>query len=313
MFFDLTDFMNLTDFMDSLLEKARELGFDACGVAPVDVLSREKERLLHWLSKGFQAGMGYMANNIEKRENPALLVEGARSVIVTLTNYYTPRKQDIQAPVVARYAYGKDYHIVVKDRLHRLLAFLRENSGQEISGRVFVDSAPVFEHEWARRAGLGWIGRNTLLINPRLGSYCFIGVIISDFEPSRYSLPEERDFCGRCNRCVEACPTGALSSREVNANLCISYNTIERKGEISSEIKEKMGERFFGCDACQEVCPWNGKAAMHRVDEFLPNEWLMRMDREEWLSLDEATFKERFKDSPLLRPGLEQIKRNLDM
>lgn len=312
MFFDLTDFMNLTDFMDSLLEKAGELGFDACGVAPVDVLSREKERLLHWLSKGFQAGMGYMANNIEKRENPALLVEGARSVIVTLTNYYTPRKQDIQAPVVARYAYGKDYHIVVKDRLHRLLAFLRENSRQEITGRVFVDSAPVFEHEWARRAGLGWIGRNTLLINPRLGSYCFIGVIISDFEPSRYSLPEERDFCGRCNRCVEACPTGALSSREVNANLCISYNTIERKGEIPSEIKEKMGERFFGCDACQEVCPWNGKAAMHHVDEFLPNEWLMRIDREEWLSLDEATFKERFKDSPLLRPGLEQIKRNLD-
>ena len=200
---------------------------------------------------------------------------------------------------------------MLKERLFRLLSVLKEKTGRDIRGRVFVDSAPVFEHEWARRAGLGWIGRNTLLVNPRLGSYCFIGVIISDFEPSGYSLPEERDFCGTCNRCVEACPTGALSSREVNANLCISYNTIERKDEIPLEIKEKMGQRFFGCDACQEVCPWNGKAVMHRVKEFLPDEWLMYMSREDWLELDEETFKSHFKDSPLSRPGLEQIKRNL--
>ncbi|WP_292271123.1 tRNA epoxyqueuosine(34) reductase QueG [Butyricimonas sp.] len=293
------------------LEEARLLGFDACGVAPVDTLTREKEVLLRWIEKGFHAGMGYMAKNIEKRENPALLVEGARSVIVTLTNYYTPRRQEKDAPVIARYAYGKDYHIVLKERLFRLLSVLKEKTGRDIRGRVFVDSAPVFEHEWARRAGLGWIGRNTLLVNPRLGSYCFIGVIISDFEPSGYSLPEERDFCGTCNRCVEACPTGALSSREVNANLCISYNTIERKDEIPLEIKEKMGQRFFGCDACQEVCPWNGKAVMHRVKEFFPDEWLMHMSREDWLELDEETFKSHFKDSPLSRPGLEQIKRNL--
>ena len=182
---------------------------------------------------------------------------------------------------------------------------------RKITGRAFVDSAPVFEHEWARRAGLGWIGRNSLLIHPRLGSYCFIGVIISDFEPSRYSLPEERNFCGQCNRCVEACPTGALSSHEVNANLCISYNTIERKDDIPSEIKKKMGDRFFGCDACQEVCPWNRKAVLHHVEEFSPNEWLMRMSREEWLALDEETFQVRFKESPLQRPGLERIKHNL--
>ena len=248
---------------------------------------------------------------MEKRENPALLVEGARSVIVTLTNYYTPKLQLEGVPVVARYAYGKDYHRVVKDRLFKLYACLEETIGRKIMGRVFVDSAPVFEHEWARRAGLGWVGRNSLLINPRLGSYCFIGVIISDFEPSTYSLPEKRNFCGQCNRCVEACPTGALSAYEVNANLCISYNTIERKGEIPSEIKKKMGVRFFGCDACQDICPWNRKAVAHHIDEFSPNEWLMWMSREDWLSLDEETFRERFKNSPLLRPGLEQIKRNV--
>ena len=297
--------------MVSLLKMAKACGFDACGVVPVDILSRERKRLEQWIERGFHAGMSYMANNIEKRENPALLVDGARSVIVTLMNYYAPKLQLEGIPVVARYAYGKDYHRVVKDRLFRLYAALEEEIGREIRGRVFVDSAPVFEHEWARRAGLGWIGRNSLLINPRLGSYCFIGIIISDFEPSVYSLPEERDFCGQCNRCVEACPTGALSSYEVNANLCISYNTIERKGEIPPAIKKKMAVRFFGCDVCQSVCPWNRKAVAHHVDEFSPNEWLMRMSREDWLSLDEETFRERFKDSPLLRPGLEQIKRSV--
>ena len=297
--------------MESLSEIAKACGFDACGVVPVDILSRERERLEQWGERGFHAGMNYMANNMEKRENPALLVEGARSVIVTLTNYYTPKLQLEGLPVVARYAYGKDYHRVVKDRLFKLYACLEETIGRKIMGRVFVDSAPVFEHEWARRAGLGWVGRNSLLINPRLGSYCFIGVIISDFEPSTYSLPEKRNFCGRCNRCVEACPTGALSAYEVNANLCISYNTIERKGEIPPEVKKKMAVRFFGCDACQEVCPWNRKAVAHHIDEFFPNEWLMRMSREDWLSLDEETFRERFKNSPLLRPGLEQIKRNV--
>ena len=297
--------------MESLSEIAKACGFDACGVVPVDILSRERERLEQWVERGFHAGMNYMANNMEKRENPALLVEGARSVIVTLTNYYTPKLQLEGVPVVARYAYGKDYHRVVKDRLFKLYARLEETIGRKIMGRVFVDSAPVFEHEWARRAGLGWVGRNSLLINPRLGSYCFIGVIISDFEPSTYSLPEKRNFCGQCNRCVEACPTGALSAYEVNANLCISYNTIERKGEIPSEIKKKMGVRFCGCDACQDICPWNRKAVAHHIDEFSPNEWLMWMSREDWLSLDEETFRERFKNSPLLRPGLEQIKRNV--
>lgn len=294
-----------------LTEKARTLGFDACGIAPVDILSWDREKLERWLKKEYQAGMTYMAKNIEKRENPALLVDGARSVIVTLTNYYTPRLQKNDAPVVARYAYGKDYHIVIKERLFQLYSFLQQHTGQKITGRVFVDSAPVLEHEWARRAGLGWIGRNTLLIHPKLGSFCFIGVIISDLIPDNYSLPEQRDFCGTCNRCIAACPTGALSAHEINANLCISYNTIERKGEIPSEIKEKMEQRFFGCDTCQDVCPWNGKAVLNRVDDFSPDTSFINMNREEWLALDEDTFKTRFKNTPFFRAGLQQLKRNL--
>ena len=297
--------------LEVLKNKAWECGFDACGVVPVEILTGERERLERWLGRGFHAGMHYMANNIEKRENPALLVEGARSVIVTLTNYYTPVRQEPGVPVVARYAYGKDYHRVVKDRLFKLFASLEAEIGQKITGRIFVDSAPVFEHEWARRAGLGWIGRNSLLIHPKLGSFCFIGVIISDFEPDTYSSAEYRSFCGTCNRCVEACPTGALSPYEVNANLCISYNTIERKDDIPPSIKGKMGNRFFGCDACQDVCPWNRGAVLHHVEEFVPNPCLMTMNREDWLAMDEETFKERFADTPFTRPGLERIKRNI--
>lgn len=300
--------------LSGVTEKAKACGFDACGVVPVEILTRERHRLQDWLKQGKHAGMKYMARHIEKRENPALLVEGARSLIVTLTNYYVspPRQKDI--PIVARYAYGKDYHGVIKARLFRLFSALQEEEPERpLQGRIFVDSAPVFEHEWARRAGLGWIGRNTLLINPSLGSFCFIGIVISNFEPAdTYSLPETRNFCGNCRRCIDACPTGALSAYEVDANLCISYNTIELKGEIPSGVKGKMGRRFFGCDVCQESCPWNGKAVFHRVDEFSPNLWLMRMKREDWMAMDPETFRLRFKDSPLSRPGLEQIKRNLE-
>ncbi len=308
--------MGFTNFstemkLEVLKNKAWECGFDACGVVPVEILTRERERLERWLGRGFHAGMNYMANNIEKRENPALLVEGARSVIVTLTNYYTSERQHPDAPIAARYAYGKDYHRVVKDRLFKLYSSLQEKDGRKITGRIFVDSAPVFEHEWARRAGLGWIGRNSLLIHPKLGSFCFIGVIISDFEPDSYSSSESRNFCGTCNRCVKACPTGALSPYEVNANLCISYNTIERKDEIPPLIKEKMGNRFFGCDACQDACPWNRGAVLHHVEEFASDPWVMTMSREDWLDMDEETFKGRFADTPFTRPGLERIKRNI--
>lgn len=295
--------------LEDVTAKALELGFVACGVAPVEELPEADRCLGKWLAEGNQAGMAYLERNREKRRNPALLVEGARSVVVTLTNYYAPLADGAaDAPVVARYAYGKDYHGVIKGRLFQLFSFLQESVGKSLQGRVFVDSAPVFEHEWARRAGLGWIGRNTLLIHPRWGSFCFIGVIISDFEPETYSSPYTESRCGTCHRCVDACPTGALRPYSVDANRCISYNTIERKDAIPGKLKEKLGNRFFGCDACQDVCPWNVKAIPHRDEAFRLNEWLPRMSREDWLQLDEDTFRERFADSPLLRPGLKHLK-----
>lgn len=293
---------------EEVAAEAVALGFAACGVAPVTDLRKEGERLDAWLESGKEAGMAYMARNREKRRNPELLVEGARSVVVTLTNYYAPALAvSPEVPVVARYAYGRDYHGAVKERLFQLFAFLREREGRPLRGRVFVDSAPVFEREWARRAGLGWIGRNTLLIHPRWGSFCFVGVIVSDFEPESYSEPWTAGRCGTCHRCLDACPTGALKPYSVDANKCVSYNTIERKEPIPEEVRVKMGNRFFGCDACQEVCPWNRRAVPHCDAAFRPNEWLRRMTREDWMRLDEATFQERFSDSPLLRPGLPHL------
>lgn len=293
--------------LDEVRDKAEALGFVACGVAPIADLQEEGERLNAWLESGKHADMAYMARNREKRQNPVLLVEGARSVIVTLTNYYAPAlSESAETPIVSRYAYGRDYHGVIKERLFQLFAFLQEREGRHFRGRVFVDSAPVFEREWARRAGLGWIGRNNLLIHPQWGSFCFIGVIISNFEPESYSVPL-LNHCGTCQRCLEACPTGALETYSVNSNKCVSYNTIERTDSIPTEVRNKIGNHFFGCDTCQEVCPWNRRATPHHDEAFRPNEWLRRMSREDWLRLDEATFQKRFSDSPLLRPGLAHL------
>lgn len=296
----------------TLEEYAKEIGFDACGVALAESLPREKERLLGWLEEGKNAGMSYMENNIEKRGDPGLLIEGARSVIVTLTNYYPFHRQAEGTPTIARYAYGKDYHLVLKERLHRLFALLKEKASASVHGRVFVDSAPVFEHEWARRAGLGWIGRNTLLIHRKWGSFCFIGVIISNLEFDTYSPFFEGSFCGNCNRCVEACPTGALTAYSLDARRCISYHTIENKGEIPDFVRQKMGTRIFGCDICQEVCPWNQKRVFNEVVEFQPGKEVMEWTKEQWLQLDEKTFEMCFKDSPLARAGLNKLQNNLD-
>ena len=293
--------------LEEVREKALALGFVDCGIAPVEPLPGERERLEEWLRLGKHAGMGYMARNVEKRENPALLVAGARSVLVTLTNYYTGVHQPEGVPRISRYAYGRDYHEVLKQRLHQLWRDLEETAGRAIHGRVFVDSAPVFEREWARRAGLGWIGRHSLLIHPRWGSYCFIGVIISDFEPDTYSLPFEGNRCGTCVRCLAACPTRALIPCVVDANRCISYNTIERKDAIPPRLKSLMAGYLFGCDICQDVCPWNRKAVPHCDAAFQADTELLSMTREDWLALDETTFRERFAHSPLLRPGLSRL------
>ena len=295
--------------LQKLKDLAREIGFDAAGVAPVALLSDEVARLRGWIEAGKNAEMGYMARNLDKRENPALLVEGAESVVVTLTNYYTARKQAPGIPRIAKYAWGKDYHLVLKDRLWRLLGELQKM--EPVTGRCFVDSAPVLEHEWARRAGLGWQGKNTLLLNRELGSFCFIGVIVTTAVFDVYNEPFTDSYCGRCNRCVEACPTGALTAYEVDARRCISYQTIENKGEYPEALKRLAGGRIFGCDACQEVCPWNRRAKEHRVPEFFPKPQTIGLTEQDWREMDEACFHDLFKDMPQERTGLERIVRNL--
>jgi len=293
--------------IDTLLAKSREMGFDAAGVAPAEKLTEERRRLQRWIDDGCQAGMSYMARNMEKREDVSLLVENARSVIVTLTNYYSPQRQDAGVPLIARYAYGKDYHLVVKDRLRMLM---RELGG--IPGRCFTDSAPVFEHEWARRAGLGWIGKNTLLIHRRKGSFCFTGIIVTPCVFDRYSEPFENSCCGTCTRCVDACPTGALTAHRVDARRCVAYHTIESREPVPEEIRQAAGNRLFGCDRCQEVCPWNKQAEQHRVPEFLPRPEVLHLSREDWRTMDETTFSHLFKDSPLQRAGLEKLRNTLE-
>lgn len=292
-----------TACFDELRLKASELGFDAIGVVRAEKLPEDRAWLETWLSEGCQGDMSYMERNTEKREDAALLVEGARSVIVTLTNYYTEPKQAEGVPVIARYAYGKDYHLVIKERLKSL--------SEGLEGRCFVDSAPVFEREWARRAGLGWIGNNTMLISRELGSFCFIGVVVTTAEWDFYSEPQGHDYCGRCKKCVEACPTGALSLHRLDARKCISYHTIENKGEYPVEIKRLAEDRVFGCDICQEVCPWNGRARQHSVADFIPSQEVMQLQRSDWMEMENPVFKRLFKNTPLERTGLHRIVRNL--
>lgn len=295
--------MNAICSARELKERAKSLGFDAVGISRADKLPLERKRLEHWLEAGFHGGMAYMGRNVEKREDPALLVDNVRSVVVTLTNYYTENKQPEGAPRIARYAYGKDYHTVIRDRLYALK--------QHLEGRCFVDSAPVFEHAWAVRSGLGWIGKNTLLINKKLGSFCFIGILMTTAVFDTYDEPYAVAHCGNCNRCVEACPTGALSAYALDARKCISYLTIEQREDYAEAIKEKAGGRIFGCDICQEVCPWNREIAEHHVEDFMPLEVLTRFNREDWVQMDEKAFNVYFGESPLKRAGLEKLHRNM--
>lgn len=296
--------------LEILKDLAREIGFDAAGVAPVALLSDDVKWLKQWIAEGKNAGMGYMERNMELRENPGKLVEGAKSVIVTLTNYYSRQQQPAGIPGIAMYARGKDYHIVVKERLYRLLQRMQQRE-PETAGRCFVDSAPVLEHAWAKRAGLGWQGKNTLLLRKGLGSFCFIGIIITTAQFETYDSPFTQSFCGNCNRCIEACPTGALTPGQVDARKCISYQTIENKGEYPAELKRLAQGRIFGCDACQLVCPWNQKLAEHRIPEFIPNPVTMQLTEQDWMSMDNSQFKKLFKNTALERTGLLRLLRNI--
>jgi epoxyqueuosine reductase len=295
----------------AIRKKALELGFAGCGFSRAEALPEHALRLREWLDRGYHAGMQYMAGHFDKRTDPTLLVEEAKSVISLLYSYHTDKKQeDPQAPVISRYAFGKDYHFFLKEKMSRLLEFMRERFG-EVRGRAFVDSAPVLDRAWAQRAGLGWIGRNSCLISRKAGSFVFIGELIVDLELEYKAVPEG-DYCGSCNRCVEACPTQAiLPERVLDARRCISYQTIENRSAVDAKFRESLEGRLFGCDICQEVCPWNRNLPNHAEPAFDPPVGLLEMTRSEWETMDQEQYRRLFKDSAIERAGFQKLKQTL--
>ncbi len=292
--------------------EAQRLGFDWVGFARAERLDEEARRLEAWLRQGAQGKMAYLENHFELRIDPTRLVPGAKTVICLSFNYYNPEKQrDPEAPKISQYAYGEDYHRVVKKRLKSLLQFMQDQFGA-IHGRCFVDSAPVLEREWARRAGLGWNGRHTLTIHPKQGSFFFLAEIICDLEVEAYDEPI-RDHCGTCRRCIEACPTEAISPEGyfLDASKCISYLTIELREAIPEAFQGKMDGWMFGCDVCQDVCPWNRFSKRHQEPAFEPHPDLLDMERRDWLEITEDLFGRVLGKSAVRRAKLEGLKRNI--
>ena len=296
---------------DRIKTKAKELGFLDCGISAARFLAEEKDRLVQWLQNGMNGEMDYMANHLDKRLDPRLLVENSRSVISVLLNYFPAEKQsDPEAPVLSKYAFGTDYHFVMKDKLGELLHFIQTEIAF-CEGRCFVDSAPVLDRAWAARAGLGWIGKNTNLISTEHGSFFFIGELIIDLELHSHDKIV-RNHCGNCTRCIDACPTQALVAPFVlDARRCISYQTIENRNEIDPMLKGKFENRVFGCDICQDVCPWNLKSETHHEPAFNPEAKLMNLTRKEWHEMDKPLFNKLFVNSAVKRTRFEGLKRNL--
>ena len=292
-------------------EKANDLGFFACGISKADFLPEDAKRVRKWLDKGFHAEMAYMENHFEIRIDPVKILEGAKSVISVLYNYFP--KEIIPSDdnyKISKYAYGKDYHFVMKDKLKELLLFIEEETGEKNS-RAFVDSAPVLDRAWAAKSGLGWIGKNTNLITKKQGSFFFIGEIITALELDYSDMPIPKS-CGHCTQCIEACPTHALRPYEVNANKCISFQTIENKsGTIPEDLKGKFEDWVFGCDICQDVCPWNRFSIANIEPEFQPNERLVNMRKADWENLTEDDYKIIFKASPVKRTKYKGLMRNI--
>jgi len=293
--------------------KAAELGFLDVGIAKAEFLKDEADRLQDWLNKGYQGKMTYLENHFEKRTDPRKLIKNAKSVVSLAYNYFPEEVINPEGGIkISKYAYGRDYHKVVKKKLKYFFKQMNETFGP-LEGRFFVDSAPVMEREWALRAGLGWIGKNTLIINPKKGSFFFLAEIIIDQELD-YDAPMT-DFCGSCTKCIEACPTEAIlgDGYEMDASKCISYLTIELKDEaLPSEFGEQMEGWAFGCDICQDVCPWNRFSVPHKEQEFLPSEALKKMEDDSWKKLEEEKFNELFEGSPVKRTGYAGLMRNID-
>ena len=293
----------------AIKKEASRLGFEFCGISKADFLEEEAPLFERWLAQNMHGQMSYMANHFDKRLDPRKLVPGARSVISLLMNYYSNQRPSSGNPKVSMYAYGEDYHDVIREKLKELSVFIRENIG-DISGRVFVDSAPVLERAWAKKSGLGWVGKNTNLINKGSGSYYFIAEIICDLELDADA--PIGDYCGTCSRCIDACPTDAIiKPYVVDGSKCISYFTIELKEEIPLAARGKMDDWIFGCDVCQEVCPWNRFSKPNTEESFEPLPEIMNMDRRQWEEMTEDVFEKVFRRSPLRRTGYKGLSRNL--
>jgi len=291
---------------------AVELGFTFCGVSKAVFLEEEAPRLEAWLKNGYQGTMSYLENHFDKRLDPTLLVPGAKSIISLVYNYYPEKDLALTNPdnlKIAKYAYGEDYHFVIKEKLKTFLTTIQEKIG-EVNGRAFVDSAPVHERAWAKQSGLGWIGKNSLLLNRSMGSFFFLAEVIVDLE-LEYDGPI-KDYCGTCTACMDACPTDAIPQPYVvDGSKCISYFTIELKEEIPAEVKGKFENWIFGCDICQDVCPWNRFSQPHTEKRFHPHPDLEKMDQQEWGEITDDVFEKIFRKSAVKRTKLSGLKRNI--
>lgn len=303
--------MQKGDYKKVIKDKATALGFFHCGFSEAKFLEEEAPQLERWLNQNYNGKMAYMSNHFDKRLDPRLLVDDAKTVVSLLLNYFPEEKQvDPSAPKISKYAYGEDYHFVIKDKLTELLEHIKQEIG-EVSGRVFVDSAPVMDKVWAKKAGLGWIGKHTNLIHPQNGSFFFIAELIIDL----FIEPDGpiQDYCGTCTKCIDACPTEAIvQPYVVDGSKCISYFTIELKDELlPSEFKGKMDNWMFGCDVCQDVCPWNRFSKVTKEDRFKPTLSLLDLTNNDWKNLQLETFDLLFKKSAVKRTKFEGLKRNI--
>lgn len=303
---------NRQKYTQIIKEEAIRLGFLNCGISKADFLEEEAPRLENWLKNNHHGEMKYMENYFDKRLDPRLLVDDAKSVISLSLNYFTNEKQvDSEAPKISKYAYGEDYHHVIKDKLKALLIFIEEHIGA-VHGRAFVDSAPVLDKAWAKKSGLGWVGKNANLISKTDGSFFFLAELIIDLELD-YDHPFQTDHCGTCTRCIDACPTEAIIAPQiVNGSKCISYLTIELKDEIPLEFKGKMDNWMFGCDVCQDVCPWNRFSKTHTEPHFESNNGLLALTKAELTEITDEVFKKVFKGSAVKRTKLSGLSRNIN-
>jgi epoxyqueuosine reductase len=293
-------------------EFAFEIGFDLCGITPARALDEHRPVFTKWILSGMNADMEYLGQNIDKRLDPRILVPGAKSIIVAGLNYYSEKKQGGNGvPVISRYAYGNNYHDVIRKKLVKIVNFIK-TIYPDAAGRSFVDSAPLLEKAWGKEAGLGWVGKNSILINRKLGSFFFLGVIIVNKE-LEYDSANSEDNCGTCTLCIDSCPTGAINSnRTLDTRKCLAYLTLEAKSLIPEDLAEKLGGRAFGCDKCQEVCPWNKTAVQHKTPEFEIPEEVAQMSADNWKNLTRKDFKRLFKGSAILRRSYCRFMDNID-